>query len=70
MAHDHLQTAAQSLNLLNPGNMLERGYALVFDGNGLPVADALALAKNDALRIRLKSGEIEAIVTRNSNVSG
>ena len=62
-----LKSAAQSLALLNPAKVLERGYALVFDGNGVPVTDAEALDVNDALRIRLKSGEIEATVTRNAS---
>ena len=35
-----LQGAAQSLALLNPANVLLRGYALVFDRDGIPVTDA------------------------------
>ena len=65
-----LQGAAQSLALLNPANVLLRGYALVFDRDGIPVTDALAVAANDALRIRLKSGEIQATVTRNVSDPG
>ena len=65
-----LRGAAQSLAHLNPANVLLRGYALVFDRSGAPITDASAVAENDVLRIHLKSGEIEAVMTKKVNRPG
>ena len=60
-----LQTAASSLNLLNPQHVIDRGYALVFDERGTPITDANspAAAVGKTLRIRLRHGDIAARVT-------
>ena len=42
-----VQSAALSLQLLNPQNVLDRGYALVFDASGKPVTDAHAVESGD-----------------------
>ena len=57
-----LQSNAQALLLLNPLNVLERGYALVFDHDGVPIIDALAAPPGTALSIRLKQGQLDATV--------
>lgn len=59
-----LQTAAQALQLLNPLNVLDRGYALVFNEAGQTVTDASTLAPGAALRIRVQRGQIDAAVTK------
>ncbi len=59
-----LQTAAQALQLLNPLNVLDRGYALVFNEAGHAVTDASTLAPGAALRIRFQRGQINASVTK------
>ena len=60
-----LQSAALSLHLLNPQHVVDRGYALVFDGHGTPITDfnSIAVAIGVALRIRLRHGDIGARVT-------
>ncbi len=59
-----LQTAAQALQLLNPLNVLDRGYALVFNEAGQTVTDARTLVVGSALRIRVQRGQIDAAVTK------
>ena len=59
-----LQAAAQALQLLNPLNVLDRGYALVFTEAGHAVTDANTLNIGTALRIRVQRGLIDAAVTK------
>lgn len=59
-----LQTAAQALDLLNPLNVLDRGYALVFNAAGQAVTDASRLDAGALLRIRVQRGRIDAAVTK------
>ena len=59
-----LQTAAQALDLLNPLNVLDRGYALVFNAAGQAVIDASRLDAGALLRIRVQRGRIDAAVTK------
>ena len=59
-----LQTAAQALELLNPLNVLDRGYALVFNESGQAVTDAGTLEAGAALRIRVQRGQIDVAVTK------
>ena len=58
-----LNSNAQALQLLNPRNVLDRGYALVFNERGEPLTDASAVALGDNIRIRVQRGEIKADVT-------
>jgi len=57
-----LAHAAQALALLNPQQVLDRGYAVVFDGSGRAVTDAAALAPQASVRVTLARGEIDATV--------
>ncbi len=52
-----------SLEALSPLSILNRGYALVFDGNGQLVKDAARLAPGDELSARLARGRVRARVT-------
>jgi exodeoxyribonuclease VII large subunit len=47
---------------LSPLNILERGYALVFDAQGKLVKDAVKVQTGDEIRARLAKGEIDATV--------
>ncbi len=58
-----VRAAAQALQLLNPQNVLDRGYALVFDDAGMPVTDAEHVSDGAAIRVRVQRGEILANVT-------
>lgn len=57
-----LHSNAQALLLLNPLNVLERGYALVFNQSGEPITDAAAAPPGSALRVRLKRGQLDTTV--------
>jgi exodeoxyribonuclease VII large subunit len=50
------------LETLSPLAILERGYALVFDGAGQLVKDAAQVKPGDEIRARVARGEIGAIV--------
>ncbi len=57
-----LERLAGSLEALSPVAILERGYALVFDGSGKLIKDAGAVAAGDEISARLARGEIRAVV--------
>jgi exodeoxyribonuclease VII large subunit len=52
------------LETLSPLNILERGYALVFDAQGNLVKDAQQLRPGEEIRARVHRGHIDATVTR------
>jgi exodeoxyribonuclease VII large subunit len=58
-----LDSSAGKLHALSPLNILERGYALVFDANGTLVKDATQVNVGDEIRARLHRGEIRARVS-------
>jgi exodeoxyribonuclease VII large subunit len=58
---ERLQTALESLS---PLAILERGYALVFDSNGLLLKDVSGLKLGDEISARLARGEFQAAVTK------
>jgi exodeoxyribonuclease VII large subunit len=58
-----LATAGQHLGLLNPDQVLARGYSLVQDSDGRLVCDAEQLATGDALRITFAAGWAKTEVT-------
>lgn len=62
----HVDALAQSLAHLNPGAVLDRGYAIVAAGDGRILTDARSLARGDALAITLARGTVDATVTRSS----
>jgi exodeoxyribonuclease VII large subunit len=58
-----LDRRTASLEALSPVAILNRGYALVFDGNGQLVSDAARLVSGDEISVRLARGRIRARVT-------
>jgi exodeoxyribonuclease VII large subunit len=58
-----LDRRTASLEALSPVAILNRGYALVFDGQGTLVKDAAQLAPGDELSARLARGQVRARVT-------
>lgn len=54
------------LQALSPLNILERGYALVFDASGNLVKDASNVAAGEEIRARLHRGELRATVRKSS----
>jgi exodeoxyribonuclease VII large subunit len=55
-----------TLQALSPLNILERGYALVFDAAGNLVKDAAQIKAGDDIRARVSRGEIHATVRKTS----
>ena len=69
LVHSNLQRlrsrvdqAQGRLHALSPLNILERGYALVFDANGNLVKEASQVKPGDAIRARVHRGEIKSRV--------
>jgi exodeoxyribonuclease VII large subunit len=60
----HLDRLSARLQDLSPLNILERGYALVFDGEGKLVKDSAQVSAGDPLQIRVARGEIDARVEK------
>jgi exodeoxyribonuclease VII large subunit len=54
--------ASGQLNALSPLNILERGYAIVFDAAGKVIKDAAQVAVGDEISVRLARGTITADV--------
>jgi exodeoxyribonuclease VII large subunit len=52
----------RALEVLSPLAILERGYALVFDGAGQLVKDAGQVKVGEEIRARVARGEIRATV--------
>jgi exodeoxyribonuclease VII large subunit len=60
---ERLDTALQSLS---PLAILERGYALVFDGQGNLLKDSAQIKVGDEISARMAHGQIQAQVTKKS----
>ena len=52
------------LNALSPLNILQRGYAVVFDPVGKPVTNSSQVSQGDELKLRLAKGSVDAAVLR------
>src|SRR3984885_1169648 len=66
-----LERMGRALEMLSPLAILERGYALVFDGTGRLVKDAAQVQAGQEISARLARGEIRATVKKTTeNVSG
>jgi exodeoxyribonuclease VII large subunit len=61
-----LEGVGGRLEALSPLNILERGYALVFDAGGRLVKDANSVAPGDEIRARVHRGNIDATVRKTS----
>ena len=55
---------AQAFNLLNPDNVLTRGYAIISRSNDDVVTSITGVAVDDAIQVRLRDGRLTAVVTR------
>ena len=61
-ARERLGLAAASLDALSPLGVLQRGYAIAQDASGRLLRDAAAVARGDAISVRLAKGKIVARV--------
>ncbi|WP_105618126.1 exodeoxyribonuclease VII large subunit [Vallitalea okinawensis] len=57
-----LQAQTDQLSLLSPERNLERGYAMLFDENGNNLASINDVEKNQIINIKLKDGNVVALV--------
>ncbi|MER3389644.1 MAG: exodeoxyribonuclease VII large subunit [Microcella sp.] len=60
---DALDERRRQLRALSPQRTLDRGYAIVQDGDGRVVSDASQAALHDALSVTLAAGRLTATVT-------
>ena len=66
-----LERMGRALEMLSPLAILERGYALVFDGTGRLVKDAAQVQAGQEISARLARGEIRATVKKTTEeISG
>ena len=63
------EALARMLDSLNPGNVLERGYAAVYM-NGKAVSDADSVPENAKIGIRMRDGSLAAQVTGKNGRGG
>jgi exodeoxyribonuclease VII large subunit len=59
-----VERMGRALEMLSPLAILERGYALVFDGTGRLVKDAAQVQAGQEISARLARGEIRATVKK------
>jgi exodeoxyribonuclease VII large subunit len=62
----HLDQLSGQLNALSPLAILDRGYALVFDGAGQLLKDASRVQSGDEISARLRKGTVTATVKKKS----
>jgi exodeoxyribonuclease VII large subunit len=62
-----LNQLSGKLQALSPVQILERGYALVFDSQGAPVKDASRLALGEQISARVAKGRFTAEVKESSS---
>jgi exodeoxyribonuclease VII large subunit len=65
-----VERMGKALETLSPLAILERGYALVFDGAGELVKDAESVKAGDEIRARVARGEIRATVSQARDAGG
>jgi len=54
--------ATAKLHALSPLNILDRGYAVVFDPQNRPLTDSAQVSAGDSLKVRLAKGSVKATV--------
>jgi exodeoxyribonuclease VII large subunit len=59
-----MERMGRALETLSPLAILERGYALVFDGAGQLIKDAAQVKSGDKIRARVARGELRAVVKK------
>lgn len=60
----------QAMNHLNPQNVLDRGYAVLFDMKGREVTDAAQLISGQLFSAQLKRGVVDAQVVATRDITG
>lgn len=60
---NRIQLFTEKLISMNPMQILNRGYAMVYDAAGNVVSDSSKVSSGDNLSIKVKNGEIRAVVS-------
>ena len=58
---NRVDTIKVKLDLLNPDNILDKGYSIIYKDNKI-VKDINSINTNDSINIMVKNGNIDAIV--------
>lgn len=61
------EQSSAKLQALSPLNILERGYAVVFDPSGRPLTDSSRVSVGSNLKVRLARGGLDATVSKISD---
>lgn len=59
---NRIQLFTEKISSMNPQQILNRGYAMVYDKNGNVISDSAGVSNGDDISIKVKNGEIKAIV--------
>ena len=59
-----VESLEQGLILLNPNNILSRGYAIAFNEKNIPITNAKKTAVDDKIKIKLHRGLLQTTVTK------
>ncbi|MGL4854020.1 MAG: exodeoxyribonuclease VII large subunit, partial [Lentisphaeria bacterium] len=62
--HKKVENLKQMLRAFNPENILQRGYALALDNNGMVVKDIDQVTTGQNLNIKIANGSIQTCVTK------
>ena len=57
-------TINKELNILNPSDILKRGYSIIYDTNGAIIRKGSDLKKNDLFEVQIGQDRIEAVKKR------
>lgn len=60
---NRIQLFTEKLISMNPQQILNRGYAMVYDVAGNVISDSAKVSGGDAISIKVKNGEIKAVVS-------
>jgi exodeoxyribonuclease VII large subunit len=65
LEQSNLDILENKLQLLLPENTLNRGFALIYDEEGMPIRSVSEINENQLLKLKLSDGEIVVRVERN-----
>ena len=67
MYQNKVESLEQSLILLNPNEILSRGYSIAFDENNKAITKEENVSLNDKVKIKLHHGQLNTLVTNKKN---
>ena len=67
MYQNKVESLEQSLILLNPDEILSRGYAIAFSENNKAITNVEDISLNDKIKIKLHHGQVNTSVTDKTN---